>query len=214
MATTDSPKYINTHWKNRLITENLVDAIWVVDATTLKYEYMTASIEKISGYTVEEYIGFTLQDRLAPKSYQKVRDLIAKETKAIGENIDTMHTMELEAIHKNGNKYWIEISAKPARGPDKKLKIVGTTKEITERKQAEKKQKKLTIELQKALSDKDALLKEMRQLRELLPICSGCKRIRDENDKWWPLDLYIRNYTKSEITHTICPDCRGVLYDE
>ena len=39
--------------KHRVIAENLLDAIWIIDAKTLKFEYITPSIEKISGYTAE-----------------------------------------------------------------------------------------------------------------------------------------------------------------
>jgi hypothetical protein len=48
----------------------------------------------------------------------------------------------------------------------------------------------------------------------LLPICSGCKRIRDESGKWWPLDAYVKARTEAEFTHTICSDCKDVFYPD
>ena len=41
----------------------------------------------------------------------------------------------------------------------------------------------------------------------LLPICADCKKIRDEEDKWWPLEQYIATRTDAKFTHTLCPGC-------
>ena len=72
------------------------------------------------------------------------------------------------------------------------------------------------VETDKNLPGMDGieLLKEIKVLRELLPICSGCKRIRDEIGKWWPLDAYVKKHTDSEFTHTVCPDCKDVFYSD
>ena len=65
--------------KHRLIADNLMDAIWVVDAQTLKYEYITASVERISGYTAEEYINSNLNELLSPESYTLVLKALKEE---------------------------------------------------------------------------------------------------------------------------------------
>jgi hypothetical protein len=65
-----------------------------------------------------------------------------------------------------------------------------------------------------ALAEKERLLKEMKILKALLPICSGCRRIRDDYGKWWPLELYVREHTDSSFSHTICPDCKDVIYPD
>lgn len=67
--------------KYRVLADNLLDAIWVLDAETLKYEYMTPSIERISGYTVDEILGLTIRDRLTPASFAKVRAVLEEEKK-------------------------------------------------------------------------------------------------------------------------------------
>lgn len=48
---------------------------------------------------------------------------------------------------------------------------------------------------------------EMRQLEGLLPICSYCKRIRDENDSWMPIEGYISTRTEAKFSHGACPSC-------
>lgn len=50
-------------------------------------------------------------------------------------------------------------------------------------------------------------LLELRVLRAILPICSHCRRVRDEHGAWAGLEEYIRRHTDSEFSHGICPDC-------
>lgn len=45
------------------------------------------------------------------------------------------------------------------------------------------------------------------QLEGLLPICSYCKRIRDEAESWAQVDDYVSRHTDAQFTHGICPDC-------
>ena len=57
-----------------------------------------------------------------------------------------------------------------------------------------------------------SITKENRQLKGLLPICSKCKRIRDEQGLWHRLDDYIHTHSSVEFTHSICPACSEQLY--
>ena len=54
--------------------------------------------------------------------------------------------------------------------------------------------------LQKALS-------EIKLLEGMLPICAGCKKIRDEKGQWNLLEHYIQQHTAATFTHGMCPDC-------
>ena len=60
-------------------------------------------------------------------------------------------------------------------------------------------------ELQKALS-------EIKTLSGLLPICASCKKIRDDKGYWNQLELYIRDHSEAEFSHSICPKCKKELY--
>ena len=48
---------------------------------------------------------------------------------------------------------------------------------------------------------------QVRQLEEMLPICSYCKKIRDDQNYWQQIEGYINERTGSEFSHSICPDC-------
>jgi CheY-like chemotaxis protein len=47
----------------------------------------------------------------------------------------------------------------------------------------------------------------VRQLEELLPICSYCKKIRDDQNYWQQIEGYISERTGSDFSHSVCPDC-------
>ena len=52
----------------------------------------------------------------------------------------------------------------------------------------------------------------VKTLSGLLPICSSCKKIRDDNGYWNQLEGYIRDHSGAEFTHGLCPDCvKGLL---
>lgn len=67
------------------------------------------------------------------------------------------------------------------------------------------------IDLEHQLAQRVVELEEhiqtIRQLKGLLPICSYCGKIRDEDNKWQPLDWYIHCETGTDFSHTICPVC-------
>ena len=57
-------------------------------------------------------------------------------------------------------------------------------------------------------------LDEIKILRGILPICSSCKKIRDDKGYWKQIELYIRDHSEAEFSHGICPDCVKILYPE
>jgi len=59
-----------------------------------------------------------------------------------------------------------------------------------------------------------AALAEVRELKGLLPLCAGCKKVRDDAGYWQQVDVYIRNHTRAEVTHSLCPACVESHYPE
>ncbi len=200
--------------KNQLLTDNLVDAIWVIDVGTMTYEYITPSIRRISGFSPEEIIGRPVQNQMAEKSYNQIKAKIDESLTQLNNGQNPRRELEVEMTHRNGTPYWVEINARLLNEKDKPLKIIGIMRDVTQRKQYEISQKELIKKLSDLLSEKELLLAENKMLQELLPVCSGCKRIRDDNNLWWPLDFYVERHTKSKVSHTICPDCKSVLYEK
>lgn len=64
-----------------------------------------------------------------------------------------------------------------------------------------------TIELETALS-------EVKTLEGLLPVCSNCKQIRDDEGAWHAMETYVSRHTGADFSHGICPDCVTALYPQ
>src|SRR5215471_18534441 len=60
----------------------------------------------------------------------------------------------------------------------------------------------------------EAALTEVRTLKGLLPICAGCKKIRDEEGHWQPLEKYVSLHSNAEFSHGLCDECVQRLYPE
>lgn len=56
--------------------------------------------------------------------------------------------------------------------------------------------------------------KEIRTLRGFLPICAGCKRIRDDEGQWQDLERYMHERTEASFTHSCCPECAEKMLRE
>ena len=53
---------------------------------------------------------------------------------------------------------------------------------------------------------------QIKRLEGLIPICSKCKKIRDDKDYWHNLETYIQKHSDAKFSHGICPDCSDLLY--
>lgn len=57
-------------------------------------------------------------------------------------------------------------------------------------------------------------MNEIKILRGIIPICSSCKKIRDDKGLWEQVEIYIREHSDAVFSHSICPDCFKQLYPE
>ncbi len=79
--------------------------------------------------------------------------------------------------------------------------------EIERRKASEAEKEQLITDLRAALAD-------VRTLSGLLPICSHCKKIRDDQGYWNRLEAYIQKHTDAEFSHSICQECAKKYYPD
>lgn len=69
-------------------------------------------------------------------------------------------------------------------------------------------------ERQRTVRELRTALAEIRELRGILPICSGCKKIRDDDGYWQQVDTYLTTRTGAQFSHGVCPDCMDRLYPD
>ncbi|MBW2465992.1 MAG: GAF domain-containing protein [Deltaproteobacteria bacterium] len=69
-----------------------------------------------------------------------------------------------------------------------------------------------TQELEKTNQELKIALAEIKTLRGIIPICSNCKKIRDDQGFWQQVESYVTKHTEASFTHGICPECIAKLY--
>jgi hypothetical protein len=80
-----------------------------------------------------------------------------------------------------------------------------------------KKSLQLSKQNEALISQKEKLLKaldEIKILEGILPICSYCKKIENENGEWQQVELYIHRNTEADFSHGACPDCAEKHYGD
>jgi PAS domain S-box-containing protein len=160
------------------------------------------------GYTVETLLGLTLEDITHPDDMQHENELID----ALLYNEETSFSLEKRFRHKNGNHFWTNVTVSKALDiAGAGMCLFGFVEDIGTRKQMEQEREKLIAQLQESLA-------EIKELRGILPICSSCKKIRDDQGYWTQIESYIGKHSDAQFSHGICPDCAkklyGDLYDE
>jgi len=125
----------------RKFVENAHDVLWVFDLN-LGYTYVSPSVKRLRGYTVEEAMKQSLDQILTPGSVKKARDLFERERllEITGHHHgpDWSLTTEFEEIRKDGSTFWAEIVMTPRYDEKGRIKdIMGITRDISERKHAE-----------------------------------------------------------------------------
>ena len=108
---------------------------------------------------------------------------------------------------KDGRKFVVEGRCTPKFKNGKPVELLGIFRDITERKLLEKEKEMLIADLKEALS-------KVKSLEGILPICSSCKMIRDDNGAWNQIETYIRDRSEAQFSHGICPDCAKKLYPD
>jgi PAS domain S-box-containing protein len=87
-------------------------------------------------------------------------------------------------------------------------KVIGSrdiVRDITDRMKAEEERESMIVDLKKAFE-------EIRTLKGILPLCSFCKKIRNDKGEWKSVDVYIHEHSEADITHTVCPSCMKKHY--
>lgn len=156
-------------------------------------------------YSSREMIGLQIED-LIPERYR--REHVEQRT-GFQRNAHRRPMgigMDLIGLKKDGTEFPAEVALSSAELSDQKF-IICFVSDISIRKRVEEENKHLIVQLQRALDD-------VRKLSGLLPICSSCKRIRDDAGRWTAIENYIVDNSDTEFSHGICPDCAERLYPQ
>lgn len=124
----------------RLVADNAQDVLWKYDLRQHRLSYISPSVERLTGHTVEEATQMSSDD--SPSSPWKQVANSAAAYLAAHPN-ETKSVMELESIRKNGSTVWSESTMSVIRGTQgQALEVVGVSRDITARRQVQEQQKR------------------------------------------------------------------------
>ncbi len=157
----------------------------------------------IHGYSPEEVLRMdTVVQLISPKDQKRMIEY--KEARKQGKDAPTDY--EYQGVHKNGSYIWLDNRASVVQWEGRNA-IQTTIFDITNRKKAEEQRDRLISDLQKTLS-------EVKTLQGFLPICSHCKKIRDDKGYWNQIESYMNKHSDIEFSHGICPECAKKYYPD
>ena len=166
--------------KFRIITENTTDVIALLDMD-FNIIYLSPSVEKIRGYTLEEAMSQKPEQILTPASLHKflemARNIIPGE-KAGTSRISSYPAIELEQVHKNGSTVWVELSFSFLKDVNNKSTgIVTVSRDVTQRKKVEDSLRK-SEELYKSLISNSSELIILTDAQGITTFCSPqCEKV-------------------------------------
>ncbi len=183
----------------RMLLENAADALFLVAADGRIADVNSNACQQ-TGYAREEIIGMPIQAIDDSFDFERLREEMRRNPGSV------VVTVEGRITRRDGKHYPVEtrICRFPGRGVPM---AVAVARDISQRKDMEEQQKALIFDLKEALAN-------VKTLSGLLPICSHCKKIRDDKGYWHKVEKYIAGHSSASFTHGLCPDCLERQYGE
>jgi len=168
-------------------------------------EYISPSVRDISGRPPREWYRrpFLVREILHPAWRDRFERKFNSFLAGVGPED---HLFPI--VHLSGELRWMHLRATASRDEKGRICAVeGIASDITARMRQDVERKRLIRQLQKALAG-------ARILSGLLPICSFCKKIRDDQGYWTQIESFLTEHCDLFFTHGLCPECLDVYYPE
>ena len=143
--------------KYRLLSENSGDVIWLMDMDSQRFSYVSPSVYKLRGFTVEEVLNQPLEEVLTPESYQYIMERLPVKVQAFlsGDESVKIQTFRVDQVRKDGSTVPTEVVANMITDDDGNISgLLAVSRDITLR-------LKMEEEIQRSLEEKEMLLKEI-----------------------------------------------------
>ncbi|MCP3872895.1 MAG: PAS domain-containing protein [Desulfobacteraceae bacterium] len=167
--------------------------------------YMSPNSREILGYSAEKFIGNSLSSFLGIVHVEDQKRLESEDSETIE---DDFFSTEIRIVLPSGDIKWILLRSKPSdKTRSGEVTWVGCIVDITD-------QMKLAFEKEYHLKELQKAIDEIKILKGILPLCSYCKKIRDDKGYWNQVDAYINDHSEASISHGICPECAKKYYPD
>lgn len=153
------------------------------------------------GRSPEQMIGITLKELLGPALYAKNEGYVRGALGGVRQVFERQIPLPQGGVRESIATYTPDIVEGEVRGFSVHVADVTAMKE----------REQLLVQ---ALKERDEALAEVHTLRGLLPICAGCKSIRDSAGTWQPLERYVSERADVSFSHGMCPECCKTYFPE
>ena len=162
------------------------------------FRWLNPAWERTLGFTREELMSRPFIEFVHPDDRERTLRQ-NREVRGGGQAL----AFENRYLCKDGSYRWFRWNAAPDTAEQV---IYSVARDVTASKLAEEERERLVGELQSALA-------EVKTLRAILPICSYCRKIRDDANYWHTVENYISRHTATQFTHSICPTCMTTEFE-
>ena len=190
----------NNDTYNRMLFENTVIGLALCRMNGDLVDINTAYAELL-GMTIEQVLSLSYWE-ITPEKYASQEKIQLESLKKTGR----YGPYEKDYIHADGHLVPVRLSGQIVNFDGEEY-IWSSVEDITERKQAEQERESAIKKLEKALT-------EIKTLRGIIPICSYCKVIRNDEGAWEQLEAYITHHSDAQFSHGICPKCSAKVRKE
>jgi len=180
----------------KLLVEKAPIMIWR-STVTMECDYFNAIWLAFTGRSLEQEAGNGWAEGVHPDDFDRCLKIYTDHFAR-----REVFEMEYRLRRFDGVYRWIFDRGVPYSDAEGNFKgYIGSCIDVTER-----------IEAQEAL--KKAQESEIKKLRGFLPICSYCKKIRNDRNYWEQIESYISDHSDVQFSHGICPECEASVMAE
>jgi PAS domain S-box-containing protein len=178
----------------RAIIENAYDLISELDAAGV-FVWASPNVEATLGFRPEELMGLFVLDHVHPDDLERTTAALATVLER-----GRVREQEYRYRHKNGSWVWLETTSSIYTDQCGRMRILAVSRDVTER-------RRHLEEREEAIREKEQALAQVKVLSGLLPICTHCRKVRDDAGYWRSLEAYVSDHSSCIFSHSLCEKC-------
>ena len=189
----------------RAVVESSFDLVCEFDGKGI-LTWVSPNTQETVGWSPEELIGSFVLDKVHPDDFDA-----ASTSVAAGIDTGRFEPQSYRYLHKDGR--WLDFESTAARYQTRsgELHILGVSRNVTEHRRS-------LEERERAIEEKESALAHVRVLTGLLPICTHCRKVRDDAGYWRSLEAYVASHSTAVFSHSLCEPCLrqhyGHIFDD
>lgn len=185
-----------------LVMETMTDGLTVTDEHCV-FEYVNPAFARMVGRDVAQIVGRTPASFAVPSA----RAELAAQRNRRTQGESSTYEFQLERV--DGTPVDVLVSSTPRESNGTFAGAIAVVKDITARRRAERALEAAHASNETLVAELKDALQQVRTLSGFLPICSYCKRIRDDVGYWEQIEAYVSSHTGARFSHGICPECEA-----